>query len=91
MSQIINLEQWRQSRRPQRETAVLERMTWAECQANWTTSMMEPTVALWRTAVAGWACLWLAPFGLEVRSIADRAEGQSCSRPVRTGSQTPRT
>jgi hypothetical protein len=71
MGQVIDLEQRRQSRRP--EPAGLggpPSAGWHAAQAAaYVDAVVLPSVTLWRSLVAAWACVWLAPLGLEVRRV----------------------
>ena len=86
MSQIIDLEQWRQHRKPQRDAATISAgAAWPDQPADWMRSAMLPSIVLWRSAMATWACLWLAPLGLQVRLIETSTDREEPSRPFRAG------
>jgi hypothetical protein len=71
MGQVIDLEQRRRSRRP--EPAGLGGSPVAGWHAAQTAAYLDavvlPSVTLWRSLAATWACFWLAPLGLEVRPV----------------------
>jgi hypothetical protein len=73
MGQIIDLEQWRRDISKRRSTGEESRVGQVQvASASWVEEVMLPSATLWRSVVATWACLWLAPWGLEVRPIAAR-------------------
>jgi hypothetical protein len=69
MGQVIDLEQRRQGRRPEpADLDVPPAAGWHVAQAAaYVDGVVLPSVMLWRSLAAAWACLWLAPLGLEVR------------------------
>jgi hypothetical protein len=71
MAQVIDLEQRRQSKRP--EPAGLGGSPvagWHVAQAAaYVDAVVLPSVTFWRSMAATWACFWLAPLGLEVRPV----------------------
>jgi hypothetical protein len=71
MGQVIDLEQRRQSRRPDpRDLDVPPAAGWHAAQAAaYVDAVVLPSVTLWRSLAATWACFWLAPLGLEVRPV----------------------
>ena len=84
MGQVIDLEQRRQSRRPEpSDLGVPPAAGWHAIQAAACLDAVVLPVALWRSLAATWACFWLAPLGLEVRPVE---RGRSPAAPERASS-----
>lgn len=71
MGQVIDLEQRRRSRRPEPAGIGGSPIAgWHAAQAAvYVDTVLLPSVTLWRSLAATWACFWLAPLGLEVRPV----------------------
>jgi hypothetical protein len=85
MAQVIDLEQRRQSRRPEPVGRGLQPAAgWHAVQAAaYVDAVVLPSVAFWRSLAATWACVWLAPLGLEVRPVETN---RSAAAPERASS-----
>jgi hypothetical protein len=85
MGQVIDLEQRRQSRRPESaDRGVPPAAGWHAVQAAaYLDAVVLPSIALCRSLAATWACFWLAPLGLEVRPVET---GRSPAAPERASS-----
>ncbi len=57
---------------------------WQSAHAAYVDGIVLPSIALWRTWAATWACLWLSPLGLEIRPLDPRRPPAASGRINRT-------
>jgi hypothetical protein len=68
MGQVIDLDQRRRERAVRTISSSGATSGW-HAPTTYVDNVMLPSIALWRTMMASWACWWLAPVGLEIRPI----------------------
>ncbi len=72
MGQVIDLQQRRRQGRQDPPGPVPAAVAWPMTPVGYAQAMLEPSWALWRSLVAGYAGFWLAPYGIEVRLAESR-------------------
>ena len=81
MGHIIYLDDWRKRAQaaPTRTTLDIANC-WQMLPVTYVESVLMPSITLWRTIMASYACWWLAPVGLEVRPVARASQQRDQGR-----------
>jgi len=71
MGEIIDFDAWRRHGNPLPAGGSGEELmkVWGQRPVTYVDLMVTPSMLLWRSMFVTWACLWLAPIGLQVTAI----------------------